>query len=153
VAASNHIPQAEHLLATMYEYGMGVVQDYPTAMQYYQRAAEQKYIESMYHLSLMYSYGRGCSQDYKRAFSLLELAAGENHAPSCYYLGVFKMYGYSCEPNYEQALNWFEIARGLDDFRISAKAGESAIELKLLMDEAALQNDRILQQFQERSTD
>ena len=151
LAAEQHIPHAEHHLATMYEYGMGIPQDFSLAIHFYQRAAEQKYLESMYNLALMYSYGRGVSQDYKTALPLLEGAAREDHAPSCYYLGIFKMYGYGCEPDYEHAFNWFEKAAALDDFRISGKAKEAAISLRKQVDEANEENERTLTMLQRRS--
>ena len=58
-ADEGHIPAAEHSLAIFYEYGRGVPRSYANAKLYYERASNQYYIESMYHLALMYSYGRG----------------------------------------------------------------------------------------------
>ena len=150
-AANEHIPFAEHHLATMYEYGIGVAQDFNLALHYYKHAAEQSHVESMYNLALMYAYGRGCTQDYRIAHPLLERAASANHAPSCYYLGVFKMYGYGCEPDYEHAYNWFEKASVLNDFRISTKAGHAATELRQSITDANGKNERIIQLLQSRS--
>ena len=151
LAADQHIPNAEHYLATMHEYGIGIPQDYSKALHFYQRSAEQGFLESMYHLSLMHVYGRGVPQDFKIALPLLEAAAREDHAPSCYYLGICKMYGYGCVLDYELAFNWFEKATSLNDFRVSAKAGEAAKGLRTQIDEANATNDRILQTLQQRS--
>jgi TPR repeat protein len=57
--AEKNIPQAQHLLAVMYEYGLGVRKSYADAAEYYRRAAEQGYPESQYNLGLMYAFGRG----------------------------------------------------------------------------------------------
>lgn len=135
----------------MYEYGVGVRQDFNLALHYYKRAAEQSHVESMYNLALMYAYGRGCTQDYRLALPLLEGAASANHAPSCYYLGVFKMYGYGCEPDYEHAFNWFEKASGLDDFRIRTKAEHAASTLRQSITDANGKNERTIQLLQMRS--
>jgi len=115
-AEVGHIPQAEYHLALMYEYGHGGLdKNFPLALVYYKRAAEQNHLPSMYNLALMYAYGRGCEQNYDLARPLLEAAAQRNHAPSIYYIGIFKTYGYGYKINYEQAVNWFEKAAGLDD--------------------------------------
>jgi TPR repeat protein len=150
-AAENGIYQAEHQLAIMYEYGMGIQPNFGLALKYYRRAAEKNYVESQYNLALMYAYGRGVPQDFRRARSLLDKASLENHAPSVYYIGLFKMYGYGCEPNYEQAVNWLERAANMDDFRVHEKAANAA---KLLNDMITLANNRneeILNKFQKQS--
>lgn len=86
VAADNHVTQAEHLLAVMYEYGHGVYQNFAKAAEYYKRASEKHYSESVYHLALMHAYGRGYPQDFRQAISLFEKAAMDMHAPSMYYM-------------------------------------------------------------------
>ena len=84
--AERRIAQSQHLLAVMYEYGLGVEQSYAQALLYYRQAAEQNYVESVYHLALMYAYGRGCTQDFLHAMSLLQRAARDKHAPASYYV-------------------------------------------------------------------
>jgi TPR repeat protein len=44
-------------------------------MEYYTRAAEKQYVESMYHAALMHLYGRSGTLAYPQALALLE--AGE----------------------------------------------------------------------------
>jgi TPR repeat protein len=85
-ASDSHIPQAEHLLAVMYEYGLGVDENFHKAAEYYRRAAEKNYLESIYHLALMYTYGRGMPRDYYRALSLLEKSSQGDHPLSAYYM-------------------------------------------------------------------
>jgi hypothetical protein len=148
-AADEGIVQAQHNLALMYEYGMGIRQDFVKATELYKRAAEQNYVESMYNLALMYAYGRpGFPQDYQRARSLFDAGARMNHAPSMYYIGIYKTYGYGCQINYEQAINWFERAASLDDYRISSKAAANAKELREMVDMARNQNELFLDRLQ-----
>ena len=151
-AADANVPQAQHALALMYEYGQGIEVNFDFAMMYYKRAAEQHNVESIYNLALMYAYGRGTEQDFYQARSLLETAANQyNHAPSMYYIGVFKTYGYGCSINYEQAINWFERAIGVDDSRIHNKAMQAADELKQLVYEAKAYNEERLNDLQRMS--
>jgi len=141
------IPEACHQLALLYEYGRGAPQNFQKAAEYYRRAAEQNYIESMYNLALMYAYGRGVSKNYPRAISLFEHASRENHAPSVYYMGIMKTYGYGTSIDYDQAINWFERAAGLDDIRVSAKARLASIELSQAKQEADLRNEERLDRY------
>ena len=151
LAANEDIPQAFHYLGILYEYGLGVPQDFKQARSHYHRAAENRYIESMYHLALMFAFGRGGEVDYRGAIVLLEAAGRADHAPSCYYMGVFKMYGYACEPNYDAAYNWFEKAAALDDYRISAQAATSASHLGTLITEANDYNNNLMEEMKQAS--
>jgi TPR repeat protein len=151
-AVEENVPQALHSLALLYEYGLGVQQNFDEAAQLYLQAVEQHHVESMYNLAMMHAYGRGCEQDFVKARSLLETAAAANHAPSIYYIGVFKTYGYGCEVQYYQAINWFERAAGMDDHRVSAKAAKAAEELRTKVDQANLQNERMLEKMQSMSS-
>ena len=152
-AAAQNVPQAQHLLGVMYEYGLGhepTSQDFAHAAEYYRRASGQNYMESSYHLALMYAYGRispSYKQDFRKALALLERGARAEHAPSVYYMGVFKLHGYGGMPDYERALNWFERAAGMGDFRISEKAAEAASELRGLIKRAEDQNAETLQKL------
>lgn len=75
VAAESGIPQAEHTLGLMYEYGYGVPYNLKQAAVYYKRATEKNYLESMYNLALMYAYGRGFPQDYNRGIFIFFLSS------------------------------------------------------------------------------
>ena len=151
LAAKEDIPQAFHYLGILYEYGLGIPQDFSHARSHYLRAAENRYIESMYHLALMFAFGRGGEVDYRGAIVLLEAAGRADHAPSCYYMGVFKMYGYACEPDYNAAYNWFEKAAALDDYRISAQAAKSASHLGALLAEANEYNTNLIEEMKRAS--
>lgn len=153
-AASMRVPQAEHLLAVMYEYGLGTTLEWGLAAEYYRRASGQNYYESSYHLALMYAYGRiPPKQDFRKALALLERGARAEHAPSVYYMGVFKLHGYGAMPDYERALNWFERAAGMGDFRVSEKAAAAATELRDLIQRAEDENNALLQRYADMSAE
>jgi TPR repeat protein len=152
-ASSNaNVPQAQHLLGVMYEYGLGVDGDFDQAAEYYRRASGQNYMESSYHLALMYAYGRiKPQQDYRKALALLERGARAEHAPSVYYMGIFKLYGYGGMPDYERACNWFERAASMGDIRVSDKAAAAAAELRGLIKNAEEENAATLQKLADMS--
>jgi TPR repeat protein len=154
MAAQERIPQAEHHLGIMYEYGLGVEKSFTKAAEYYTYATEKQFTESMYHLGLMYAHGRaGFPQDYKRAYPLFEAAAKSGHAPSTYSIGIFKTYGYGMEPNYAQAINWFERASVMGDDRVSEVAANAARELRILQEQAIEENEATLERYRLMSTE
>ena len=149
-ANTHHIPQAEHLVGIMYEYGIGTSQNFEQALKYYRRGAEQQYLESVYHLGLMYLYGRGTAQQYSRALSLFEFGCHSSHAQCCHYLGIMKTYGYGTSIDYEEAAGWFERSASLDDYRISEESKKYAKVLTDLIKEAKEYNENVVNQFVER---
>ncbi|GHU06120.1 hypothetical protein FACS1894205_7060 [Alphaproteobacteria bacterium] len=48
----------QYNLATMYELGRGVYQDYPKAILWYQKAAEQGYVKAQYNLAALILGGK-----------------------------------------------------------------------------------------------
>ncbi|WP_413700292.1 tetratricopeptide repeat protein [Psychromonas sp. KJ10-10] len=51
----------------MYSNGLGVLQDYKKATNWYRKAAEQGDADAQFSLGVMYNNGRGVLQDYKQA--------------------------------------------------------------------------------------
>ncbi len=68
---------AQWTVGGMYEYGIGVPQDYALAAQWFRKAAEQGDAEAQFNLGLVYSRGSGVPQDYAEAYFWLDLAAAE----------------------------------------------------------------------------
>ena len=58
----------------MYEYGLGVPQDYVEAVKWYTLGADQGYAKAQYNLGLMYANGRGVPPDFVLAHQWLNLA-------------------------------------------------------------------------------
>lgn len=153
-----HIMQAEHFMGLLYEYGLGVKQDFHIASEYYQRASEKYFIESIYNLAVMFAYGRISNetrifqQNHQRAISLFETNAQLNHAPSIYYLGLYKYHGYgTIKRDYQQAVHYFERAHSLDDPRVSSKALQLANDIQLLIDKAYHQKQQIIEKYSQHS--
>ncbi len=66
---------AQLLLGTMYDEGLGVTQDYAEAMKWYRKAAEQGHASAQSNLGLMYGNGEGVPQNYVQAHLWYILAA------------------------------------------------------------------------------
>ena len=148
VAAESHVPQAEHHLGIMYEYGLGVEEDFEKAAVFYRRATEKLHVESMYHLALMYAYGRpGFPQDFHRAYPLFQSAAVSGHGPSMHMMGTMKAFGYGMEPDYEIAIMWYERAAGSGDERVTDDAARAARELTEFVRKAKETNDEIMDRY------
>ena len=71
----------------MYSEGLGVNQDYKTAVKWYALAAEQGLANAQYNLGRMYSLGQGVNQDDKQAAEWVTRAAEQGHAEAQLVLG------------------------------------------------------------------
>lgn len=64
----------------MYQFGKGVPQDYPKAVEWYLKAANQGYAEAQYRLGFMYESGEGVPEDDSKSIEWFEKAAKQGHA-------------------------------------------------------------------------
>jgi hypothetical protein len=132
----------------VFEYGLGVEEDFEKAAVFYRRATEKLHVESMYHLALMYAYGRpGFPQDFHRAYPLFQSAAVSGHGPSMHMMGTMKAFGYGMEPDYEIAIMWYERAAGSGDERVTDDAARAARELTEFVRKAKETNDEIMDRY------
>ena len=53
---------AQSNLGNIYKYGQGVLQDYKTAVKWFNLKAEQGLADAQSNLGVMYATGQGCSQ-------------------------------------------------------------------------------------------
>jgi len=65
----------QYALGVMYDYGLGVPEDYGEALRWYRLAADQGHAEAQVNLGRMYANGRGVPQDYVQAHMWYNLAA------------------------------------------------------------------------------
>ncbi len=63
----------------MYYWGRGVSQDYPEAVKWYRKAAEQGNANGQNNLGLMYYHGTGVAKDMVEARKWFEKAAEQGH--------------------------------------------------------------------------
>jgi TPR repeat protein len=74
------LPSAQFNLGQMYEYGMGIAQDYAQAARHYRNAADRGYASAQLYLGSLYELGKGVPQDYVLAHMWYNLAASQAEA-------------------------------------------------------------------------
>ena len=79
--AEQGVLDAQLILGSMYDIGLGVHQDYPEAVKWYRLAAEQGNAFAQEKLGWKYILGEGVPQDDVLAHMWLNLAASEDSAP------------------------------------------------------------------------
>lgn len=77
IASQQKLHEAEYNLGTLYDQGQGVEQDYETARDWYESAAEARYGDSdaEYRLGILYEKGLGGAKDPKGSVEWFEKAA------------------------------------------------------------------------------
>ena len=71
---------AQYNLGLMYDYGLGVIEDYTLAVYWYRQAAEQGHAKAQYNLGYMYESGRGIAKDDTQAVYWFRKAAEQGEA-------------------------------------------------------------------------
>ncbi|MBI3903747.1 MAG: sel1 repeat family protein [Nitrosomonadales bacterium] len=69
------VVNAQLILGTMYESGLGIPQDYVQAVEWYRKAAAQGNVDAQILLGVKYEKGLGVAQDYVQAHMWFNLAA------------------------------------------------------------------------------
>lgn len=107
-------------LARMYRYGVGTEENFPLALDYYQRAASQGIVEAMVDLGEMYSNGEDVEKNYDIANYWYEKAATEGEAGKAFgELGIAYFFGRGSKAvDYDKARECFEKAlkEGEDEY-------------------------------------
>ncbi len=82
LAAEQGGAKAQYNLGWMYDEGLGVLQDYKTAVKWYRLAAEQGIAVAQLNLGWMYKEGQGLPQDYVYAHMWTNIAASSGKSKS-----------------------------------------------------------------------
>ena len=102
--------EAQYNLGVLYDFGLGVPQDYAKARQWFEKAAAQGYAIAQNHLGMMYDNGLGVPQNYEKAQQRYEQAAAQGLAESQYNLGVLYDFGRGVTQDHAKARMWYEQA-------------------------------------------
>ncbi len=86
------------------------IKDYPTAVNYWSKAAEQGHAKSQYALGVCYSDGLGVKVDKQKALSLFQAAAKSGIASAQLDLGICYLNGIGTKQNDAEAFKWFNKA-------------------------------------------
>ncbi len=102
--------EAQLVLASMYDIGLGVPQDYPEAAKWYRLAAEQGNAKAQSKLGALYDIGLGVAQDHKEAAKWWRLAAEKGDAFAQLNLGAIYDRGVTVPQDFREALKWYRLA-------------------------------------------
>ena len=115
-------------LANAYRKGIGVNQDYKTAVKWFTLAAEQGNAEAQYNLGIMHSFGLGIVPNYQPAVKWYTLAAGQGNALAQYHLGRLYYLGKGVPENLVDAYMWANQASS-NGFKMGSELTELLTEL------------------------
>jgi TPR repeat protein len=99
--------EAANNIGHMYEEGLGVAQNYSTAMDWYRKAALQELAEAQHNVALLYYNGYGVAANPREALRWFRLAANQGLAASEYMLGLAYYSGEGVDLDYSEARRWF----------------------------------------------
>lgn len=105
-----HTAGAQFNLATKYEGGIGVKQDYAEAIKWYRRAAEQGQADAQYNLGKLYEHGTGVDQDYNESVKFYQCAAEQGDADAQCNLGFMHERGRGLAQDDKEAAKWYRLA-------------------------------------------
>ena len=115
-------------LANAYRNGIGVTQDYKTAVKWFTLAAQQGDAVSQFNLGIMYSFGLGVVPDYKPAVKSYKLAAEQGNPLAQYNLGRLYYLGKGVPENLVYAHMWAKQASS-NGFEMGTELSELLTEL------------------------
>lgn len=84
--------------------------DYEKAVECYQLAADQGYVDAMYNLGVMYQGGYGVAQDFAKAMEYYQKSVDNGQDMSYYGIGYLYANGQGVEQDYEKALECYQKA-------------------------------------------
>lgn len=113
-------PEAQYLLALIYDEGMFVPKDHVAGLAWMLKSAEQGYTPAEDRMGEMYLQnlrGDGPVREYAEADRWLRLAAGDGNAEAQFWLGNGYLQGWFGAVDYREAINWLKkaAAQGLPD--------------------------------------
>jgi len=101
---------SENELASLYEDGKSVLQDYEQAVVWYRKAAEQGFSPAQFNLGWMYETGHGIPQDFVQAAAWYRKAADQGDEDAQDRLGEAYLIFPGIPHDYAQAAEWFRKA-------------------------------------------
>jgi len=110
LAESGHV-QAQYLLATQYDSGLGLRKNELTSFYWYKKAAKAGIDIAQHNLAVAYAQGNGIEADLSKAITWWKRAAKAGNTDSQYNLGIIYAAGRgSIKPDIDEALKWWRMA-------------------------------------------
>lgn len=101
---------AQTNLGWLYDYGIGVGQNYAESLRWYRIAVEQGNPMAQTNLGLMHDAGKGVPQDFAEAAHWFRMAAEQGEAIAQLNLGSMYLTGQGVPQDFAEALKWFQAA-------------------------------------------
>lgn len=102
-------------LAQMYNWGIGVTEDYDKALSMFLELTENGSEKAPRYVAMMYENGRGIGIDYEKAAEYYQMAAERGDITSQYYIGRCYEYGIGVDVDYDKALEWYQQGASCED--------------------------------------
>lgn len=109
--------EAQFDLGQIHQFGVGMDEDVPGAIRYYEEAAAQQDLRAEYNLGLLYLEGHGVTADYPKAIDLLRDAAFKGNDEAQFALASIYEQGYRnsegaevIKPDHEQAVAMYYLS-------------------------------------------
>lgn len=110
LAKNGHV-QAQYLLATQYDIGLGLKKNELLSFHWYKKAAKAGIAIAQHNLAVAYAQGNGIEADLTKAITWWKRAANAGNTDSQYNLGIIYAAGRdSIKPDLEKALKWWRMA-------------------------------------------
>jgi uncharacterized protein len=104
-------PEAQHELGWRYVRGKDVLKDYSEAVQWWQKAAAQRYVPAEYNLGVAYGKGEGVTKDRQEGIKWVRMAADAGMPQAQETLGIiYCSAGKTPAQDYTKAFEWFKKA-------------------------------------------
>lgn len=100
-------------LGVLYDEGIGVKQNYQTALEWYCLAASNGDPGAMYYVGRMYRDGKGMKKDYAEAYKWWSVASEYGETRAMYSIGLLYQYGTGVSENIDEAIKWYSQASSL----------------------------------------
>lgn len=121
--ALNGHAQAQYLLATQYDLGLGIKRNASLSFYWYKKAARAGINIAQHNLAVAYAQGNGIDADLKKAVTWWERAANAGNTDSQYNLGIIYAAGRgSIKADMKKAMKWW---------RMAAMSGDPAAQFNL----------------------
>jgi len=101
-------PEAQYLMATLYDRGEGVTKNTEKARSLFDMAAEQGNADALSHKAYMYEHGDGIPKDLSKAVATYESAAKKGNVGAQIRLAEILANGNGVARNTALAMSWFE---------------------------------------------
>ena len=121
---------AEYRIGKLYASGLGTVQDYGEAANWFQRSADTGYQYAQYALGGLYYQGKGVAQDYECAHQLYTASEAQRFPYAAYELGKMCRDGVGCPV--DEASSRAHFAQAFEGFlHLAQKGGDDTLLYRL----------------------